>query len=460
MAQLRYCERARKEAKGYDRVSTTLISLLKLPVRAGDKRAIIHRVSKLTRLFLATSASEASKLVEVLTDLDNDLGRLFKCRLSTELRDELVTIHRAQAASGRDTPSHSPRRRPVSVITVVDLESDSPLVHPRYVDNVAVMISVRVVLAEWVLIWRHNGLEQVANIPRNMISKGGRETLLWAVKVFDSKEDAQREAKAIEQFNTQEGDGYSPEVITFYKGHGNTIRPILYTPVTAPRLFAGIKMYIEDGHLRETVGIFLAYYEEIKDFVNPFFFDIDENGELSVSGPPKVPKLPKLKVRGIRRILRRSKKPDVEELLRRIEKKQLWVSRNRKHRVYETEAGQIVGSFKALQEFRKSKQAGGRYDGWDRHHIVEERHLKALGVADKFPDRPDLPCVLLPGTGHKQRIAGALTEALGSKQSITDLDVFEAYAKAYAELGDYTGSGASAIQKELRRVVGNMLELD
>jgi hypothetical protein len=49
---------------------------------------------------------------------------------------------------------------------------------------------------------------------------------------------------------------------------------------------------------------------------------------------------------------------------------------------------------------------------------------------------------------------------LGKGRTLTDLEVFEAYAKAYTVLGDYTGGGAGAIQKELRRIVGTMLEFD
>ncbi|MFD2741153.1 hypothetical protein ACFSUD_16355 [Sulfitobacter aestuarii] len=460
MAEQRFCAKARKEAKGYDKPSTQLLSLLKLPVRAGDTKAIVSRVDRLIGLFLDTTQDEAAKLHAALTDPKNPLGRFYTCELATKTRTQLLSLLHQIANRIEIKPKKKGKFEGARVITVIADTDVSPLEHPRYVDRVAEAISIRVVLAEWLLIWRHKGREIVAGIPRNRMGAPSPQTLLWAVQIFDSEELAKQQARAMKSYNQIQDDGYEPQIITFYYGPGNTIRPTLYTPVTAPRLMDGIKMYIDDGHLLETVEMYSAYYEVIKDFVNPTFLDMDQEGNISITGPPKFPKVPKLNWKGLRRLFRWKQKPTIKQLLNRLNYKVAWRSPKGTHEVYETAANQLIGSFDALQAFRKSKAAAGKYKGWHRHHIVEDRHLKDLGIADLFPGRKDLPCVMLPGKPHSDRIAGALTRALAEKKPLTDLDVFNAYALAYKELGDYTGGGIGAIQKELRRVVGNMLGFD
>lgn len=457
MAAQRFCAKARKEAKGYDKPSTQLVSLLKLPVRAGDTKAIVSRIGRLIGLCLNTTQDEAAKLYAALTDPKDPLGRLYACELATKTRTQLLSLLHQIANRIEIQPKKKSKFEGARVITVTADTDISPLEHPRYIDKVADTISIRVVLAEWLLIWRHKGREIVAGIPRNRMGTPSPQTLLWAVQIFDSEEQAKQQARAMKTYNQIQGDGYEPQIITFYHGPGDTIRPTLYTPVTAPRLMAGIKMYIGDGHLLDTVEMYSAYYEGIKDFVNPTFFDVDQEGNVSITGPPKMPKMPKLNSKGLWRLPRWKQKPTVKQLLNRLDYKVTWRSPNGTHEVYETAANQLIGSFDALGAYRKSKEAAGKYKGWHRHHILEDRHLKDLGIADLFPGRKDLPCVMLPSKPHSDRIAGGLTRALAGEKSPTDLDVFNAYALAYKELGDYTGGGIGAIQKELRRVVGNML---
>ena len=131
------------------------------------------------------------------------------------------------------------------------------------------------------------------------------------------------------------------------------------------------------------------------------------------------------------------------------------------HRVYVTSAGQLVGTHAALRRFAETYRRAGRriYARWHSHHIVEEVHLRNLGVRHHFPSRDALPAVLLPSAGHSQRLRSLLGPAdtlrLTPQQLLADH-----YQQAYRLLGAYTGMGSERqIAAELSAVAGRMLGL-
>ena len=131
------------------------------------------------------------------------------------------------------------------------------------------------------------------------------------------------------------------------------------------------------------------------------------------------------------------------------------------HRVYMTRAGQLVGAHAALRRFAETYRRGGRriYAGWHSHHIVEEVHLRNLGVRNHFPGRDALPAVLLPSAGHSQRLRSLLGPA--DTMRLTPQQLFaDHYKQAYRLLGAYTGMGSERqITAELSAVAGRMLGL-
>jgi hypothetical protein len=122
------------------------------------------------------------------------------------------------------------------------------------------------------------------------------------------------------------------------------------------------------------------------------------------------------------------------------------------NKVYLTQANQLIGSHRSLIAFRAAHKK--EYARWHSHHIIEEVHLKNLGIRSSFPGRDDLPCVLLPRKGHSGRLRTILGQADTLKLSKAEL--YEYYEEAYDLLGDY--SGANGVD-ELLTIVKKMLDI-
>jgi len=118
------------------------------------------------------------------------------------------------------------------------------------------------------------------------------------------------------------------------------------------------------------------------------------------------------------------------------------------------DGGLLVGSHRDLEAFQKANPS---YKGWDRHHIVEEVHLRNLGVRDQFASRNDLPSVLLPPEAHSDRINSILRKAdvLTKRGEIGPWDLYEQY---YVEAYDLLPSMSE--KAALLRAVRRMLRLD
>ncbi|PSW10298.1 hypothetical protein C9J01_18995 [Photobacterium rosenbergii] len=462
MCRSRYCQRAYKEAKGYDRVSNKLLSLLKLPIHKDDNVAIVNRYVKLINIFLSTSKVEANNLFKVITNLNNSLGRLFKCELSTSARNQLIDILKAKKnieTKNNFKPDFHKNKLPV----ILYYGAENPLLNPRYIDNVVTSISYTIVLKSWTLIWRGNGILHEEEIANYELSETKGYVMLVTQKIFESKEEALSEVTKIKFINENSNDGYNPQVITFYKGRGGIIVPSRYTDISTPRIFSGMKNYLNDGYTLDTADSLIKLLKNTKDVINPLPFDIDENGEINGVRPSRFPKIPKNnggnRLSGVERLIRSKVKFTLRSILNKINKKIIWTTK-KKQPIYRTDSDLIIGSYEALNKYRVSKHANGALKGWHAHHIIEQRHLDRLGISDMFPAKADLPCVFLPSRAHSQRISGFLTSELGTKRVITDIDVVVAYSKAYKLLGDFTGMGASVIQLELKTIVRTMLGFD
>jgi hypothetical protein len=118
--------------------------------------------------------------------------------------------------------------------------------------------------------------------------------------------------------------------------------------------------------------------------------------------------------------------------------------------VFCTAGNQILGSFKDLAFFSDRNPA---YKGWHRHHIVESRDLKRLGVTDRLPEYCEQLCVLLPPSAHAVRINSVLQRQNPNDVRASAADLRGAYVLAYSMMGDYCGGGKSLIRKELMSIV-------
>lgn len=134
-----------------------------------------------------------------------------------------------------------------------------------------------------------------------------------------------------------------------------------------------------------------------------------------------------------------------------------------KHPVYVTEGNQIIGSHKALGEFRagytepdKFKNPTRVYKSWESHHIVEENDLDRLRITHLVPPRNHQICVLLPWEAHRKRINARLRHTIPLDMPITREDLWYAYEDAYWALGDYCGGGVR-VRKELLAIVKSVV---
>jgi hypothetical protein len=135
-----------------------------------------------------------------------------------------------------------------------------------------------------------------------------------------------------------------------------------------------------------------------------------------------------------------------------------WGPSPRGHVVYITEQGQLIGSYRALNLFVEQNPA---YANWDKHHLVEDIHLRNQGIRQFYAaEWKDLPCVLLPKFPHSKRIGSILRRA-DNELDLTSQELYEEYyAVVYDILGDYTGHGSEAqISAELKQITKVMLGL-
>ena len=117
--------------------------------------------------------------------------------------------------------------------------------------------------------------------------------------------------------------------------------------------------------------------------------------------------------------------------------------------IWLTSANQLISSYTGLTRFATISP---HYVGWHAHHVVEFHDLERLGVADQFPDYRDQLTVLLPQAAHIRRVNSALRNQapIGTIMPIADL--LDAYAAAYALMGNYCGGGEEKIRAELMAI--------
>jgi hypothetical protein len=118
--------------------------------------------------------------------------------------------------------------------------------------------------------------------------------------------------------------------------------------------------------------------------------------------------------------------------------------------VFLSDANQLFGAFKHLAAYRRSDAA---YRGWHSHHVVEIDDLHRLGVTTHAPHADDQLCVLLPERAHIGRINSILRRENPARWHASATELREAYANAYALVGDYTGGGERQIRAELLAIV-------
>ncbi|HXT81831.1 MAG TPA: hypothetical protein VN702_19895 [Acetobacteraceae bacterium] len=121
-----------------------------------------------------------------------------------------------------------------------------------------------------------------------------------------------------------------------------------------------------------------------------------------------------------------------------------------KGNVYVTKAGQLIGGYKNLGEYRDSDP---NYKGWHCHHVVEADDLVRLGVVNHAPPYDEQLNVLLPERAHVGRINSILRKENPTRYQATGEELRQAYKAAYEMMGDYCGGGEANIQQELVAIV-------
>jgi hypothetical protein len=118
--------------------------------------------------------------------------------------------------------------------------------------------------------------------------------------------------------------------------------------------------------------------------------------------------------------------------------------------IYQTDANQLVGSYKDLRAFRKTDR---NYASWQAHHVLEYDDLDRLGIRNHAPAYNDQLCILLPKQAHVKRINSILRGDNPPKYQATARELRSAYADAYELMGDYCGGGEAKIRKELLDII-------
>ena len=118
--------------------------------------------------------------------------------------------------------------------------------------------------------------------------------------------------------------------------------------------------------------------------------------------------------------------------------------------IYQTDANQLIGTYKNLKAYCRTDR---NYTGWDVHHVVEDADLDRLGVRNHAPVYNDQLCVLLPKQAHATRINSILRTQNPTKDQATARALRAAYAEAYELMGDYCGGGERKIRWELMAII-------
>lgn len=119
--------------------------------------------------------------------------------------------------------------------------------------------------------------------------------------------------------------------------------------------------------------------------------------------------------------------------------------------VHLTEGNQLIGTYDALRDFScRCKD----YRGWQAHHVVESHDLARLHIAERLPPRSEQLCVLLPERAHIGRINSVLRRQASIGLTVVGRrELLDAYADAYALVGDYCGGGERLVHRELLGIV-------
>ena len=130
------------------------------------------------------------------------------------------------------------------------------------------------------------------------------------------------------------------------------------------------------------------------------------------------------------------------------------------YKIYLTKNDQIVGTYSALRQFRQKHNdlygKKGSIDPWEAHHILELNQLSNLMIRDKFPNKNDCLCVLIPKPAHS-RINSRLISLTRKFTGIRF--ILDGYRDAHNMIGNYNGAGESKIKKELDSIVEISLQL-
>jgi hypothetical protein len=123
--------------------------------------------------------------------------------------------------------------------------------------------------------------------------------------------------------------------------------------------------------------------------------------------------------------------------------------------IWLTAGNQLLSSYAALSRFATVDR---HYRGWHAHHVVESQDLEQLGVAGRFPVYEQQLTVLLPQAAHIHRINSVLRNHAPKHAVMTAPDLLNAYAAAYALMGNYCGGGEQRIREELMALAQAILK--
>jgi hypothetical protein len=410
---------------------------------------------------------DAEKLLLQLKSKSSSTRNFFDSRfhLSTVPNSIIPALEKRITTLKASSPNSNPAKTtPPTFITdpTVHIEQDD-----RYIDKLASVLSNAYGIGNYLITWEKNNEKFLIGIPyRDIFDQKVTPCITEGRVLYTDKSSA---LKASEDKSKELGNAF--RVITYYRHKTkfiDIILPTLFTLNSTPRIYKGIQNLLSDPtdyqqYLTDT-GIILKLYKDAivtvptgASGVVATAGDIilSQDPDAKAGGSPPMPvKLPSgpipkpvnKVVHLVQRLIRGTKDIFMESLGGKIRK----VHRVGKYEIYETEAGQLMGTHKALTEFRKANPA---YNGWDSHHIIEEEHLVSFFKNLVYDD---LPCVLLPKVAHANRIRGSV--AGKANQLMTEKEVIAMYKNAYEELlDDYTDNGQSSIVSELLSVMLSMM---
>lgn len=408
-----------------------ILELLKLSFIDPNDPELYVRRQQLKKTFQLLEPSRAAILHSRLIKRDPkyEISRLFH-KLATATRTELLAILEKKIKTQRQT-----NKRDSSQSALVFRAFKNPTKNPRYIDNLFQFVGWNVILDEYYLDWKENGKKITINVPKNTRIHTKAGVIFPDYEQVYPNEFSALLAVASNKKRQPWVDRFGALAFAFYHGLDNTILPTIYSPDTTPRFFKAIAEIKNRVTPEEIAESHIIYYSILKDAVNPFPFDIDSEGEIQPQIFPKVKKTPKLpktqKKAQILKVKNYLRKAGIK--LKKIDEVKF---KDGTEPIFETANGWIVASYRALSKYRKSKRD---FNGWDAHHILENRHLQPFPylISSSGWTKENMPCVLLPKNVHNS-LAGDLSHEIGKLNlqggflyTPTRREIFEAYQTVY-----------------------------